>query len=284
MKVLGVTSTQRVEVLPNVPTIAEAGVPGYNFYLWVGMLAPAGTPKDVLEKLSKAQQAVLAMPEVKARFRDEGSEVMPMSPDRIYPLPERRSGRDGQGRHRPQSAETVTHGGYIDRSLRLHRRRGRHRRLRRCEPPVRAARLPSAAARSRPAGRRFLDQDARRHGQAVQVRALQLALLHRARAHPGPSQALLAARQDTRRQQRNQRHGAPPRQPGRLRPLGAPGQRRLELGRGLALLQALGIERARRRSLSRRRRPALRRRPVGDASDRPRFRRSGTSHGIARHR
>jgi len=81
MKVLGVTSTQRVEVLPNVPTIAEAGVPGYNFYLWVGMLAPAGTPKDVLEKLSKAQQAVLAMPEVKARFRDEGSEVMPMSPD-----------------------------------------------------------------------------------------------------------------------------------------------------------------------------------------------------------
>jgi tripartite-type tricarboxylate transporter receptor subunit TctC len=80
MKVLGVTSTKRLDVLPDVPTIAEQGVP-YNFYLWAGLLAPKGTPKEAIDKLSAALQGALTVPAVKDRFREEGSEVMSMTPD-----------------------------------------------------------------------------------------------------------------------------------------------------------------------------------------------------------
>ena len=81
LKALGVTSAKRLEVLPDVPTIAEQGVPSYNFYLWMGLVAPAGTPKDVVQKLSVALRSVLSIPEVRDRFLGEGSEVMSMSPD-----------------------------------------------------------------------------------------------------------------------------------------------------------------------------------------------------------
>lgn len=81
MKPLGVTSTKRLEVLPELPTIAEQGVPGYNFYFWVGLMAPAGTPKDVVQKLSQALQGAVNLPEVKNKFRDDGAEAMTMSPD-----------------------------------------------------------------------------------------------------------------------------------------------------------------------------------------------------------
>ncbi|MBB3181074.1 tripartite tricarboxylate transporter substrate binding protein [Variovorax sp. Sphag1AA] len=81
MKALGVTSTKRLEVLPALPTIAEQGVPGYSFYFWVGLMAPAGTPKEVVQKLSDALRSAVNMPEVKNRFRDDGAEAMLMSPD-----------------------------------------------------------------------------------------------------------------------------------------------------------------------------------------------------------
>lgn len=81
MKALGITSAKRLEVLPDVPTIAEQGVPSYSFYFWIGLLAPAATPKDVLATLSASMRTALANPELRNRFRDEGSEVMSMSPD-----------------------------------------------------------------------------------------------------------------------------------------------------------------------------------------------------------
>jgi tripartite-type tricarboxylate transporter receptor subunit TctC len=79
LKALAVSSTKRLEVLPEVPTFAEQGVATYDFYLWMGLLAPAGTPKDVLDKLNDAMRSALTSPDLKKRFRDEGSEVMTMS-------------------------------------------------------------------------------------------------------------------------------------------------------------------------------------------------------------
>jgi tripartite-type tricarboxylate transporter receptor subunit TctC len=80
LKALGVTSTKRLDVLPDVPTISEQGVP-YSFYLWCGLLAPKGTPKEAIDKLSAALRSALTLPEVKDRFRNEGSEAMSMPPD-----------------------------------------------------------------------------------------------------------------------------------------------------------------------------------------------------------
>jgi tripartite-type tricarboxylate transporter receptor subunit TctC len=81
LKALAVSSTKRLPGLPDVPTFAEQGVPGYSYYLWLGLLAPAGTPKDVLAKLSGALHFALNSKELKDRMREDGSEPMIMSPD-----------------------------------------------------------------------------------------------------------------------------------------------------------------------------------------------------------
>lgn len=81
LKALGSSGSRRLDLLPDVPTIAEQGAPGYSFYLWMGLFAPAATPKDVVQKVSEALAFALAKPELKKRFHDEGSEVMTMSSD-----------------------------------------------------------------------------------------------------------------------------------------------------------------------------------------------------------
>ena len=68
LRALGVTSTKRSPVLPNVPTIAEAGLPGYNVLGSFGVMAPAGTPADVVNRLNREIGAVANLPEVKARL------------------------------------------------------------------------------------------------------------------------------------------------------------------------------------------------------------------------
>ncbi|HXW39589.1 MAG TPA: tripartite tricarboxylate transporter substrate-binding protein, partial [Xanthobacteraceae bacterium] len=70
---------QRVDSVPDVPAIGEI-VPGYEVAVWFGICAPRGVPPDIVDKLNAAVNAVLAKPEVKARFHDLGGEVMPMSP------------------------------------------------------------------------------------------------------------------------------------------------------------------------------------------------------------
>ena len=75
LKALGTGGAKRSAVLPEVPTIAEAGVPGYEATNWWGVLAPAGTPKAIVERLDKELATVLASPEVQKRFVSEGADV-----------------------------------------------------------------------------------------------------------------------------------------------------------------------------------------------------------------
>jgi tripartite-type tricarboxylate transporter receptor subunit TctC len=77
LRALGVTSGQRFELLPDVPTIAEAGVPGYESVAWYGLFAPAGTPAEIVRKLNSETVAVLQMPEVRRRLTEAG--VLPTS-------------------------------------------------------------------------------------------------------------------------------------------------------------------------------------------------------------
>jgi len=77
---LGVSTAKRSSVLPNVPTVAESGVPGFDYNLWVGMFAPAGTPADLVEKINKDVIRVLATPEAKERLAALGADAMPMTP------------------------------------------------------------------------------------------------------------------------------------------------------------------------------------------------------------
>jgi tripartite-type tricarboxylate transporter receptor subunit TctC len=81
LRALGVTSTKRLPAFPEIPTIAEQGVAGFSYYLWLGLLAPAGTPKDVLHRLSQALHSALNSKELKDRMRDDGTEPMIMSPE-----------------------------------------------------------------------------------------------------------------------------------------------------------------------------------------------------------
>jgi tripartite-type tricarboxylate transporter receptor subunit TctC len=80
LKALGVSSSKRVAALPDVPTIAESGVPGFEVANWWGILAPAGTPQPALDRLYKEITAILDSPETRKRFELEGAEVVRMKP------------------------------------------------------------------------------------------------------------------------------------------------------------------------------------------------------------
>ena len=75
LKAIAVTSDQRVTALPAVPTIAEAGLPGYEITSWHGVVAPAGTPPLIIERLQRALATILAEPDVVARLRTLGMEA-----------------------------------------------------------------------------------------------------------------------------------------------------------------------------------------------------------------
>jgi len=78
---LGVSTKMRVELLPDVPTIAEQGLPDYDMSLWFGMWAPAATPLPVVQKLNAAVNAIVFEPAVKEQFQKLGIEPAPMKPD-----------------------------------------------------------------------------------------------------------------------------------------------------------------------------------------------------------
>ena len=80
LRALGVTSAKRSAVLPEVPTIAEAGVPKYEEYNWYGLLAPAGVPAPVLKKIHDDLVAVLQSPDVTKRLVADGAEVIGNTP------------------------------------------------------------------------------------------------------------------------------------------------------------------------------------------------------------
>ena len=81
MRALASTGKKRSPVTPDVPTVDEAGVPGYEATIWLGLMAPAGTPRPVLEKLNGAVNKVLESPEVKETWAKQGAVPMGMSID-----------------------------------------------------------------------------------------------------------------------------------------------------------------------------------------------------------
>lgn len=80
LRALGLTSAKGSPVLPDVPTIEAAGVPGYDMSFWYGLLAPAGTDPKVVQKINADVRAVLAMPEVRKTFEDRGIDLTDSSP------------------------------------------------------------------------------------------------------------------------------------------------------------------------------------------------------------
>ena len=80
VKALATTGRERSAVLPNVPTVGEAGVTGYEATIWLGIMAPSGTPKPVIDKLNAEINKVLARSELKEQWAKQGATPMMMSP------------------------------------------------------------------------------------------------------------------------------------------------------------------------------------------------------------
>jgi tripartite-type tricarboxylate transporter receptor subunit TctC len=80
VRALGTTGNHRSSVLPDVPTVAEAGVPGYEATIWLGIMAPAGTPQAIVEKLNGEINKMLARADIKEAWAKQGADPMPMTP------------------------------------------------------------------------------------------------------------------------------------------------------------------------------------------------------------
>ena len=80
LRALAVTTTQRSGVAPDVPTMVEAGLPGYELSSWQAVFAPAGTPKPVVDRLYAEIGRILKMPDVAKRLGDLGLDLSGMSP------------------------------------------------------------------------------------------------------------------------------------------------------------------------------------------------------------
>jgi tripartite-type tricarboxylate transporter receptor subunit TctC len=80
LRALGTSGQKRSTVLPDVPTVSEAGVPGYEATIWLGIMAPAGTPPAVVDKLNAEIAKVIARPEISSAWAKQGAEPMTMSP------------------------------------------------------------------------------------------------------------------------------------------------------------------------------------------------------------
>jgi tripartite-type tricarboxylate transporter receptor subunit TctC len=81
MRALAVTGTTRSVLLPELPTVADAGVPGYEVNVWFGMQLPAGTPQPIVARLNKDIVSILKEPDVIKMFRDRGVEVIASTPE-----------------------------------------------------------------------------------------------------------------------------------------------------------------------------------------------------------
>jgi len=86
MRALAVTGAKRALALPELPTIAEAGVPGYEATSWNGMLAPAGTPAEIIKRLNADFNRIIATPEMKKRMIDNGYEPVGGAPEKLGEL------------------------------------------------------------------------------------------------------------------------------------------------------------------------------------------------------
>jgi tripartite-type tricarboxylate transporter receptor subunit TctC len=97
LRALAVTTTTRFSALPDVPPLAESGVPGFDAAAWQGVIAPAGTPQDILVKLNDALNDITAMDDVRARMKDLGmTPVGKGSPPELQKFLESEIGRWGK--------------------------------------------------------------------------------------------------------------------------------------------------------------------------------------------
>jgi tripartite-type tricarboxylate transporter receptor subunit TctC len=80
LKALAVTSNKRTPVMPNVPTIAESGVPGFDVITWISLMTTGGTPTPVLDRINAEVRAIMALPEVRDAFDKQGTEVVTSTP------------------------------------------------------------------------------------------------------------------------------------------------------------------------------------------------------------
>jgi tripartite-type tricarboxylate transporter receptor subunit TctC len=81
VKALATTGRQRSDVMPEVPTLAEAGVPGFEATIWLGLMAPRATPRAVVDKLNEAVSKIVAMPDVKQLWARQGATPLSMTPE-----------------------------------------------------------------------------------------------------------------------------------------------------------------------------------------------------------
>lgn len=79
-KILAVTSKKRSALLPDIPTLAESELPNFDVATWFGVVAPAGTPPAIVEKINTAIKEALKMPDVQQKFQDQGAEIVGNSP------------------------------------------------------------------------------------------------------------------------------------------------------------------------------------------------------------
>src|SRR3972149_1280716 len=86
LRALGVSSAERFSVLPEVPTIAESGFPGFDVYSWYGWAAPAGTPAAILNKLSAELIKAVRFPDIVKRDADAGADVVGSTPEQFGKL------------------------------------------------------------------------------------------------------------------------------------------------------------------------------------------------------
>jgi len=81
LRALAVTGAERSSLLPDLPTVAESGLPGYEAALRYGLVAPAGTPRAIIERLNKELRTALAAEDVRSRLAADGAEVLPSTPE-----------------------------------------------------------------------------------------------------------------------------------------------------------------------------------------------------------
>jgi tripartite-type tricarboxylate transporter receptor subunit TctC len=83
LKALAITSARRSALMPELPTVAESGLPGFEVVAWASLFAPAATPKDIVTKLNAEVNRILQLPEIKEKFAALGAESMPMTTDQF---------------------------------------------------------------------------------------------------------------------------------------------------------------------------------------------------------
>jgi tripartite-type tricarboxylate transporter receptor subunit TctC len=81
LRAIAVTSATRARAAPDLPTVAESGLPGYEFNSWYGLFAPGATPRAVVDRLHDAAGKVLAQPAVRERLAGDGNEPVGLAPD-----------------------------------------------------------------------------------------------------------------------------------------------------------------------------------------------------------